>query len=65
MIGQMTKYEEYINSLEEMREPKPANLLFNMRAAVEYAEQKGVRISDLSLEEKERFITRESESTPA
>ena len=64
MIGQMTKYEEYINSLKEMREPKPANLLFNMRAAVEYAEQKGVRISELSPEEKERFITRKPEANP-
>ena len=56
MNGQMTKYEKYLGSLEEMKEPKPADLVFDMRGAVEYAEKKGIRISEFSQEETDMFV---------
>ncbi len=62
MSGQMTKYEQYLKSLESMKEPTPANLVFNMRGAVEYAESKGVKISELSEEEKKQFIKEKTEA---
>ena len=62
MSGQMTKYEKYLSSLESMKEPTPANLIFDMRGAVEYAESKNVRISELSEEEKRRFVKVKSEA---
>ena len=56
MNGQMTKYEKYLGSLEKMKEPKPAELVFDMRGAVEYAEKKEIRISEFSQEEKDMFV---------
>lgn len=61
MNGQMTKYERYLSSLESMKEPKPANLVFNMRGAVEYAESKGVKISELTEAEKAQFVTKKQD----
>ena len=53
----MTKYEEYLKSVESMKEPEVPKVKLDMRGALEYAKSKGLRVCDLSEEEKARFVT--------
>ena len=56
MNGQMTKYDKYLQSLDDMQEPKVPNARFEMRKLIEYAKEQGKRISELSIAEKQKFI---------
>ena len=56
MNGQMTKYEKYLQTLDDMKEPKIPAVRFEMRKLIEYAKQQGKRISELSAMEKQQFI---------
>ncbi|WP_034444512.1 hypothetical protein [Butyrivibrio sp. AE2032] len=56
MNGQMTKYEKYLQTLDDMKEPKIPDVCFEMRKLIEYAKQQGKRISELSATEKQQFI---------
>ncbi len=56
MNGQMKNYERYLKSLEGMEEPIIPNVIFDMHGAVEYANKKGVKISELSDDEKKLFV---------
>ena len=54
--GLKTKYELYLKSLDTMQEPVVPKAKLDMRGAIEYAKKKGVRVEDLSREEKDMFI---------
>ena len=56
MSGLMRNYERYLKSLEGMEEPVIPEVIFDIRSAVEYAEKKGVKISQLSDTEKKMFV---------
>ena len=56
MSGQMKNYERYLKSLEGMEEPIVPDVVFDMRGAIEYAMKKGLKISQLSDEEKKMFV---------
>lgn len=53
----MTKYEEYLNTVEDMKEPETPRVKLNMRGALEYARSKGLRVRELSEDEKSMFVT--------
>ncbi len=65
MNGQMKNYERYLKSLEGMQEPIVPDVVFDMRGAVEYAQKKGLKISQLSDEEKKRFVKEKVAALPA
>ena len=56
MNGLMKNYDKYLKSLESMEEPVIPNVIFDMHAAVEYAQEKGLKISQLTDEEKKQFV---------
>ena len=56
MNGQMRNYERYLKSLEGMEEPMIPEVIFDMRGAVEYAEKKDMKVSQLSDAEKKMFV---------
>jgi len=53
----MTKYEEYLNTVEDMKEPETPRVKLNMRGVLEYARSKGLRVRELSEDEKSMFVT--------
>lgn len=53
----MTKYEEYLKTVEAMQEPEVPKVKLDMRGALEYARSKGLRVCDLSEDEKSMFVT--------
>ena len=53
----MTKYEEYLKTVEAMQEPEVPKAKLDMRGALEYARSKGLRVCDLSEDEKSMFVT--------
>lgn len=53
----MTKYEEYLKTVEAMQEPEMPKVKLDMRGALEYARSKGLRVCDLSEDEKSMFVT--------
>lgn len=65
MNGQMKNYERYMKSLEGMEEPVIPDVIFDMRSAVEYATKKGLKISQLSDEEKKLFVKEKVAALPA
>ena len=65
MNGQMKNYERYLKSLEGMEEPVIPDVIFDMRGAVEYATKKGLKISQLSDEEKKLFVRAKAAALPA
>ena len=65
MNGQMKNYERYLKSLEGMEEPVIPDVIFDMRGAVEYATKKGLKISQLSDEEKKLFVKEKAAALPA
>ncbi len=56
VIGQMTKYERYISTLDSMQEPIVPMAKLDMRGAMLYARSMGKKVYELSAEEKSRFI---------
>jgi len=56
MNGLTTKYEEYLKSVDAMQEPEVPKAKLDMRGALAYARSKGLRVCDLSDEEKSRFV---------
>ncbi|MBO4609470.1 MAG: hypothetical protein J5696_06310 [Lachnospiraceae bacterium] len=56
MSGQMKNYKNYIESLDNMKEPVVPKAKLDMRGAIRYAQEKGVSVEMLTKEEKERFI---------
>ena len=48
-----------------MQEPIVPDVIFDMRGAVEYAQKKGLKISQLSDEEKKRFVKEKVAALPA
>ena len=61
----MKNYESYLKSLEGMEEPDVSDVVFDMRGAVEYATKKGLKISQLSDEEKKLFVKEKVATHPA
>lgn len=57
MNGLTTKYEEYLKSIDSMKEPEVPKAKLDMRGALEYARSRGLRVCDLSEDEKAMFIT--------
>ena len=57
MNGQTTKYEAYLKSVEQMKEPEVKRAKIDMRGALAYAKARGIRVSELSQNEKDMFIT--------
>lgn len=56
MIGQMTKYKE---SLKHMPEPIMLSQIqrkLDLRGLMKYAKEKGVKVTQLTNEEKDRFL---------
>ncbi len=53
----MTKYEEYLKTVEAMQEPEVPKVKLDMRGALEYARSKGLRVCELSEDEKSMFVT--------
>ena len=56
MIGQMTKYKE---SLRHMPEPVMLSQIqskVDLRGLMKYAKEKGVKVTQLTKEEKNRFL---------
>ena len=56
MIGQMTKYKE---SLRHMPEPVMLSQIqrkVDLRGLMKYAKEKGVKVTQLTKEEKTRFL---------
>ena len=53
----MTKYEEYLKTVEAMQEPEVLKVKLDMRGALEYARSKGLRVCELSEDEKAMFVT--------
>lgn len=56
MNGRKTKYENYLKKVSTLQEPNIPNVELDMRGAIAYAKSKGVKVSDLSKEEKSKFI---------
>ncbi len=65
MNGQMKNYDRYLKSLEGMEEPVIPDVIFDMHGAVEYAKKKGLKISQLSDEEKKMFVKAKVAVLPA
>ena len=53
----MTKYEEYLKTVETMQEPETPTVKLDMRGALEYARSKGLRVCELSEDKKSMFVT--------
>ena len=53
----MTKYEEYLKTVETMKEPETPKVKLDMRGALEYARSKGLRVCELSEDKKSMFVT--------
>ena len=56
MNGQMMNYERYKKSLERTPEVDVPRVLFDIPALINYAKDKGVRLSQLTREETSAFI---------
>lgn len=56
MIGQMTKYREYLEKTYEPIDSKQLAYYVDMRGLRDYAKQKGVPIAELSDNEKNKFL---------
>lgn len=56
MSGRKTKYENYLKKLSALKEPEVPDVELDMRGAIAYANSKGVQVSELSKEEKRKFI---------
>lgn len=56
MNGQMMNYERYLDSLKRTPEVDVPRVLFNIPALIDYAKDKGVRLSQLTREEIQPFI---------
>ena len=56
---QMMNYNLYLDSLKNMPEPIMLNQMhtkMNLKKLAEYAKEKGVRVSSLSIEEMKKFV---------
>ena len=62
--GQKTNYDKYQRKLQQLPAPVLAdqlpNVIIDYSALLEYAREKGVKASDLTEEEKNRFISGET-----
>ncbi len=56
MIGQMTKFKNYNEKEYEPIDVNSLSHFVDMRGLRDYAKEKGVKIVDLSKEEKEQFL---------
>ena len=56
MNGQMKNYERYLKSMENMEEPVIPDVIFDMHGAIEYAQKKGLKVSQLTEDEKKLFV---------
>ena len=56
MSGQPRIFEEYIASLQVMKEPIVPKARIDMRGAMQYAIEKGTPVGDLTRKEKDMFI---------
>jgi len=60
MSGQMKNYKKYFESIKTMTPPADFNTMqkqkFDIKGLLDYAESKGVKTSDLTMQERERFI---------
>ncbi len=56
MSGQPRIFEDYISSLQSMKEPIVPKTRIDMRGAMQYALKKGVPVGDLTRKEKDMFI---------
>lgn len=56
MIGQMTKYREYLEKTYEPIDSKQLTYYVDMRGLRDYAKTKGVSIVELSDDEKNKFL---------
>ena len=65
MNGLMKNYEKYLKSLEGMEEPFVPDVIFDMHGAIEYAKKKGLKVSQLSDDEKKLFVKEKVATLPA
>lgn len=56
MIGQMTKYREYLEKTYKPIDSKQLAYYVDMRGLLDYAKMKGVPIAELSDDEKSEFL---------
>lgn len=61
MNGQMMSYDKYYMALKDMPQPVPfielPKVKMDFRAILKYAKEKNLNPNDLSMEEREKFVT--------
>lgn len=57
MSGRTKNYKKYLDSVDKLKEPIVRKAKLDMRGALMYASNKGIKVGDLSKQEKDMFIT--------